>query len=79
VAVLNSLAHVIVTEQLGNEEYVRARCEIPAFEKWLAFITQPKNSPEALADETGVPAELVRGAAGSTPPAGAPRSTTAWA
>ena len=63
VAVLNSLAHVILTEGLWDEAYVRARCEGPAFEKWRTFITQQKNSPEALEAETGVPAELARGAA----------------
>jgi formate dehydrogenase major subunit len=63
VAVINALAHVIVTEGLAKEEYVRERCETKAYEKWRAFITDPKNSPEALAAETGVPAEQLRGAA----------------
>jgi len=63
VAVLNALAHVIVTEGLQKEDYVRARCDVAEYEKWLAFIKQPKNSPEALAAVTGVPAEQMRGAA----------------
>src|SRR5262245_35375001 len=63
VAVLNALAHVIVTEGLAKESYVRARCDVAEYEKWLQFIKQPKNSPEALQAATGVPAEQMRGAA----------------
>ena len=63
VALLNSIAHVIVTENLYAADFVAARCEQPAFEKWKTFICEPRNSPEALAAETGVPAQLVRGAA----------------
>jgi formate dehydrogenase major subunit len=63
VAMLNSLAHVVVTEGLVNQAFVKARCEAPAFEKWAAFVAQEKNSPEALEAETGVPAKLVREAA----------------
>src|SRR6202046_179484 len=40
VALLNSLAHVIVIEGLVDEEFVRARCEGPAFEKWRSFVAQ---------------------------------------
>ena len=39
------------------------RCEPGPFQKWREFVSQPKNSPEAMASVTGVPAELVRGAA----------------
>ena len=63
VAVLNSIAHVIVTENVYNAAFVDARCEQPAFDKWRRFIVEPRNSPEALQAETGVPAELLRGAA----------------
>jgi formate dehydrogenase major subunit len=63
VAVLDTLAHVIVTEGLVDEAFVAARCEHGAFEKWRAFVAQEKYSPEAMQAETGVPAELVRGAA----------------
>ncbi|HWU51644.1 MAG TPA: molybdopterin-dependent oxidoreductase, partial [Tahibacter sp.] len=38
VAVLNALAHVIVTEGLVDEAFVAARCEAPAFAKWRAFV-----------------------------------------
>lgn len=63
VAVINALAHVIVTEGLAKTAYVEARCEAESFAKWKAFVAEPRNSPEALEAITGVPAELVRGAA----------------
>jgi len=63
VALINSLAHVIVTEGLVNEEFVRARCEVDSFEKWRKFVALPKNSPEAMQEVTGVAAADVRAAA----------------
>ena len=63
VALLDTLAHVIVTEGLVDEAFVSARCEQAAFEKWRAFVAQEKYSPEVMEAETGVPAALVRGAA----------------
>ena len=63
VALLNTLAHVIVTEGLVDEAFVAQRCEPGAFAKWRAFVAQEKYSPEAMAAQTGVPAEAVRGAA----------------
>ena len=63
VALINSLAHVIVTEGLVQEEFVRARCEIDSFEKWRRFVSEARNSPEAMQEITGVPAADVRAAA----------------
>jgi formate dehydrogenase major subunit len=63
VAMLTALAHVIVTEGLVNEQFVRARCEWEAFEHWAEFVADPKRSPEAVAKITGVPAENIRQAA----------------
>jgi formate dehydrogenase major subunit len=63
VAVLNTLAHVIVTEGLVADDFVAERCEPEAFAKWCAFISQDKYSPEAMEAQTGVPADAVRGAA----------------
>ena len=63
VALINSLAHVVVTEGLVKEDFVRERCEVDSFEKWRAFVADPKNSPEAMESVTGVPAASVRGAA----------------
>jgi formate dehydrogenase major subunit len=63
VAVVNALAHVIVTEGLVDADFVRARCEPEAFAKWKAFIAQSRNAPEAMEAITGVPAADIRGAA----------------
>jgi formate dehydrogenase major subunit len=63
VALLSSLAHVIVTEGLVNSAFVAKRCETRAFEQWRDFAAQAENSPEVMEAVTGVPAELVRGAA----------------
>jgi len=63
VALLDSLAHVIVTEGLVNEAYVRERCDLVTFEAWARFVAQEKNSPEAMQRHTGVPAQDVRAAA----------------
>src|SRR5579864_3211849 len=63
VALINSLAHVIVAEGLVKEDYVRERCEIPSFEKWRNFVALEKNSPETMEPITGVPAAEIRAAA----------------
>lgn len=63
VAVVNALAHVIVTEGLANQAFIAERCEATDFARWRGFISQPQNSPEATEAITGVPAVDVRGAA----------------
>jgi formate dehydrogenase major subunit len=63
VALINSMAHVIVTEGLVNEAFVAERCEPGPFQRWKEFVSQPKNSPEAMEAVTGVPARHVRQAA----------------
>ena len=63
VALINSLAHVIVTEGLVKEDFVRARCDVESFERWRSFAAELKNSPEAMESVTGVPAASVRAAA----------------
>src|SRR6202167_6254095 len=63
VALINSLAHVVVTEGLVKEDFVRERCDVESFEKWRAFVADPKHSPEAMESVTGVPAASVRSAA----------------
>ena len=60
VATINSIAHVVVKENLLDEEFIKERCESEAFGYWRNFISEEKNSPEALESETGVPSELVR-------------------
>ncbi|MEB3366677.1 formate dehydrogenase subunit alpha [Saccharopolyspora mangrovi] len=61
VALVNALAHVVVTEDLVDREFVDARCE--DFEAWAEFIAQPQNSPEATEEITGIPAQDVRAVA----------------
>ncbi len=63
VALINAMAHVVVTEGLVKEDFVRARCEVDSFEKWRAFVAQERNSPEAMEEVTGVPAADLRAAA----------------
>jgi len=63
VALINSLAHVIVTEGLVKEDFVAERCDVKEFAKWKTFISESRNSPEEMEKTTGVPADQVRGAA----------------
>jgi formate dehydrogenase major subunit len=63
VAMLSALAHVIVTEGLVNEKFIRERCDWDEFQDWAAFVAEPRNSPEEVAKISGVPAEAIRGAA----------------
>ncbi|OZA27629.1 MAG: formate dehydrogenase subunit alpha [Hydrogenophilales bacterium 17-64-11] len=63
VALVNALAHVVATEDLVDEAFVAARCEPEAFAKWRAFIADPRHSPEATEEISGVPAAEVRAAA----------------
>ena len=63
VALINSIAHVVVSEGLVKEDFVRERCELPSFEKWRIFVSEARNSPEAMESVTGVPAASVRAAA----------------
>jgi formate dehydrogenase major subunit len=63
VALLNALAHVVVTEGFVKEDYVAERCEPDSFRQWREFVSQERNSPEASESVTGVPAERVRHAA----------------
>jgi formate dehydrogenase major subunit len=63
VAMLNALAHVILSEGLVRDDFVRERCDPQGFADWVEFIKRPENSPEAAAKYCGVPAEVIRGAA----------------
>ena len=63
VAMLNALAHVVVSEGLVDEEFVASRCAGEDFAAWRAFVLQPENSPEAVAGITGVAAADIRAAA----------------
>ena len=63
VAVVNAMSHVVATEGLIDREFVAERCDLASFAAWEEFIRLPENSPEHLAEQTGVPAESVRAAA----------------
>ena len=63
VAVLTALAHVIVTEGLADEAFVRERCDWDEYRHWADFVSDARHSPEFLEPVTGVPAAAVRGAA----------------
>ena len=63
VAVLTALAHVIVTEGLADEAFIRERCDWDEYQHWAEFVSAERNSPEFLSPVTGVDAETIRGAA----------------
>jgi formate dehydrogenase major subunit len=63
VAVINALAHVIITEDLYDKKFVNERCEAEDFATWSKFIAEPRHSPEAVEEITGVPAAELRAAA----------------
>ena len=63
VAVLTAMAHVIVTEGLSNEAFIRERCDWSAYEAWASFVADPRHSPEQSQLYTGVPADDLRDAA----------------
>jgi len=63
VAIFTALAHVVVTEGLVDQAFVRERCEPDAFADWAEFVSRPEHSPEAVEAVCGVPASDIRGAA----------------
>ena len=63
VAVINAMAHVVVTEGLVDRAFVAERCDQNSFAQWESFIARPENSPEAMESITGVPASELREAA----------------
>src|SRR5262249_20063813 len=63
VGVINALSHVVVTEGLVDEAFVRERCDLDAFERWRKFVAEERNSPDVMEAVTGVPATDLRAAA----------------
>ena len=63
VAVLTAMAHVVVTEGLADEEFIRTRCDWDEYQDWAAFVSLDRNTPETLEPVTNVPAETLRAAA----------------
>ena len=62
VAVISAMAHVVVTEGLVKEDFVKERCDMQSFNEWTAFVARPENSPEAMEAVTGIPADTLRAA-----------------
>ena len=63
VAMITALAHVVVTEGLIADAYIKERCDDKSFNEWREFVTKSENSPEAFESVTGVLATEVRAAA----------------
>ncbi len=63
VALVNAIAHVVVTEGLEDRAFVESRCDMESYEKWREFIRDERHSPEAVEATTGVAADKVRQAA----------------
>jgi len=63
VAVVTAMAHVIVTEGLFDEDFIRTRCDWDEFTDYAEFVAAPNHSPEATELLTGVPAKDLREAA----------------
>ena len=70
VAVVTAIAHVIVTEGLFDEAFIRERCDWDEFQDYAEFIADPRHSPEAVgAADRRDPAADCAAPRGSTPPA----------
>ncbi len=63
VALINAMAHVIVTEGLAADDFIASRCEFEAYRHWREFIGKEENSPEVTERITGVAAAQLRTAA----------------
>ena len=63
VALLTAMAHVVVTEKLYDEAFIRERCDWDEFQDWADFVSEANRSPEAIEPLTGVNAADLRAAA----------------
>ncbi|MCC6924218.1 formate dehydrogenase subunit alpha [Novosphingobium sp.] len=63
VAVMTALAHVIVTEGLAAEAFIKERCDWDEYQDWARFVAEERHSPEMLEPVTRVPASELRAAA----------------
>ncbi len=63
VAVLTAMAHVIVTEGLADEAFIKERCDWDEYQAWADFVSLTRNSPEKLEMVTQVPSADLRAAA----------------
>ena len=60
VALINAMAHVVISEGLEDRDFITKRCESDAYSKWRTFISDIRHAPEAVEEVTGVSADLVR-------------------
>ncbi|WP_421870451.1 formate dehydrogenase subunit alpha [Motiliproteus sp.] len=63
VALINALAHVVVSEGLEDQDFIAKRCDDKQYQQWREFILDEQNSPERMAAVTGLSAEAIRQAA----------------
>jgi formate dehydrogenase major subunit len=63
VALINAIAHVVMSEGLCAQTYIEERCDAESFAAWTDFVSEEKNSPEAVEDLLGVKASDLRYAA----------------
>lgn len=79
VAILTAIAHVIVTEGLANEAFIRERCDWSEFEDWAAFVAEPHHSRKRPKHIPAFRRNWCAGPRGFTPRAATARSITASA
>ena len=63
VAILNAMAHVVVTEGLVDEAFVHSAANSAISSRWARFVADPRHSPEATAAATGIDPHELRAAA----------------
>jgi formate dehydrogenase major subunit len=63
VALINALAHVVVTENLVDMKFVRSRCDQQSYQDWAEFVSNQVNSPETVAKICQLSANDIRIAA----------------
>ncbi len=63
VAVLDSIAHVIVRERLFNRAFIESRCHVAEFETWSALVGDDRYRPEVIGPEAGLDPDAIRRAA----------------
>lgn len=73
VAVVTSLAYVIVKEKLYDEAFIREKCDWDEFLEYMEFVADPRHSPGEVEKLSQVPAHLIYEAARAY--AAAPRAS----
>ena len=63
VPIINAFAHVVVSEGLADEPYIKERCDLDSYDAWKTMILKDENSPESVAKISGVDVDTIRAAA----------------